>query len=79
MYTASERQYTAAVRETQVLRGGNLFTVTEDGVRILMHGLIKLTQFCVSLVVLWSQNGSFQTLRSYHFLIDLCSNPYLWS
>jgi len=25
MYTASERQYTAAVREIQVLRGGSLF------------------------------------------------------
>jgi len=32
-------------------------SVTEGGARILMHGLVKLTQFCVSLVALWSQNA----------------------
>ena len=62
MFAASERQYTAAVRDSQVLRGGSLFAVPvmEGGARILMHVLLKLTQFYVSLVALWSQNGSFK-------------------
>ena len=34
--------------------------VPEGGARRLMHGLVKLTQFCLSLIALWSQNGSFQ-------------------
>ena len=34
--------------------------VPEGGGRRLMYGLVKLTQFCVSLIALWSQNGSFQ-------------------
>jgi len=41
--------------------------VTEGGVRILMHGLVKLTQFCVSLVAVWSQNGSFKHRKALIF------------
>ena len=41
--------------------------------------LVKLTQFCVRLVALWSQNGSFQTPQSCRFSIGLCSDAYLWS
>jgi len=41
--------------------------VTEGGARRLIHGLAKLTQFCVSLFALWSQNESFQTPQSCHF------------
>jgi len=32
--------------------------------RRLIHGLVKLTQFCVSFIALWPQNGSFQTPQS---------------
>jgi len=35
--------------------------------RGLIHGLVKLTQFCVSFIALWAQNGSFQTLQSCQF------------
>jgi len=42
--------------------------VTEGGARRLIHGLVKLTQFCVSFIVLWSQNGSFETPQSCQFL-----------
>ena len=35
--------------------------------RRLMHGLVKLTQFCVSFIALCSQNGSFQTPQSCQF------------
>jgi len=27
----------------------------------LIHGLVRITQFGVSFIALWSQNGSFQT------------------
>jgi len=37
----------------------------EVGTRILIHGLVKQTQFCVSCVALWSQNGRFQTPPSF--------------
>jgi len=30
----------------------------------LIHALVKQTQFCLSFIALWSQNGSFQTLQS---------------
>ena len=38
--------------------------MTEFGARILIHGLVKLMQFGVSFIALWSQNGSFQTPQS---------------
>jgi len=41
--------------------------VTDGEASILIHRLAKITQFYVSLVALWSQNGSFQTPQSYHF------------
>jgi len=47
--------------------------VTEGGARRLIHGLVKLTQFCVNLIALWLQNGSFQTPQSCQFL-----NRYLF-
>jgi len=53
---------------------GVLFT--SDGRRSvmrLMHGLVKLTQFCVSFVDLWPQNGSFQSPQSCQF-----SNRFLF-
>ena len=28
-------------------------------IRRLIHGLVKLTQFCVSFIALWAQNGEF--------------------
>ena len=36
--------------------------------RRLVHGLVKLTQFCVNFIALWLQNGSFQTPQSCQFL-----------
>jgi len=33
----------------------------------LIHGLVKLTQFCVSFIALWPQNGSFQTPQRCQF------------
>ena len=66
VYGASERQYTAAGGDVQVPRGG----FTCDGRRSpmrLIHGLVKLTQFCVSFIALWSQNGSFQALQICQF------------
>jgi len=42
--------------------------VTEGEVTRLIHRLIKLMQFCMSLIVLWSQNGSFQAPRTCQFL-----------
>jgi len=62
VYAASERQYTAASGEVHGL--GVVAYLTEGGARRLIHGLVKLTQFCLSLIALWSQNGSFQTPQS---------------
>ena len=42
--------------------------VTEDRTRRLIHGLVKLTQFCASFITLWRQTGSFQTPQSFQFL-----------
>jgi len=56
--------------------------LTEGGARRLIHGLVKLTQFCLSFIALWSQNGSFQAPQScliLSFKIGLYSDPYLWS
>jgi len=33
-----------------------------------LHGWLQLTQFCLSINALWSQNGSFETPQSYQFL-----------
>ena len=52
--------------------------VTKCGVRRLIHGLVKLTQFCLSFIALWSQNGSFQTLQSCQFS-NRSLFRYLWS
>ena len=41
--------------------------MTEGGARRLIHGLVKLTHFCVSFTALWQQNGSFQTLQRCQF------------
>ena len=41
--------------------------MTEGGARRLIHGLAKLTHFCVSFAALWQQNGSFQTPQSCQF------------
>jgi len=38
---------------------GVLITSDAHGARRLIHGLVKLTQFCMSFIALWSQNGSF--------------------
>jgi len=58
---------------------GSLFTSEEIGARRLMHGLVKLMQFCVSLIALRPQNVKLQTPHSCHFFIGLCSDPYLCS
>ena len=63
VYAASERQYTAAGGEVQVPGGG----ITCGRRRRLVHGLVKLSQFYMSFIALWSQNGSFQTPQSCHF------------
>jgi len=45
--------------------------LTSDGrykVSRLIHGLVKLTQFCVKFIALWSQNGSLQTPQSCQLL-----------
>ena len=50
--------------------------MTEGGARKLIRGLVKLRQFSVIFIALWSQNESFQTLQSCHFLRGLPScNP----
>ena len=41
--------------------------VTGDGAWKLIQGVAKLTQFCVSFIALWSQNGSVQTPQSCQF------------
>ena len=42
--------------------------VTECGARRLLHGLVKQMQFRVSIIALWSRNGSFQMPQSCQFL-----------
>jgi len=42
--------------------------VTEVGTKELIHGLVKQTQFCVSFIAPWWQNGSFQRTQSFQFL-----------
>jgi len=37
------------------------------GTRRLMHGLEQQTQYYVSFIALWSQNGSVQTPQSWQF------------
>ena len=39
--------------------------VTEVRTKRLMHGLVKLTQFCVSFIALWWRNGCFQRPQSF--------------
>jgi len=60
---------------------GALFTC--DGsrsARRLIHGLVKLTKFCVSVIALWPQNGSFQTPQTCQFSNRFfCFDRYLWS
>jgi len=66
VYAASEQQYTAAGGGVQVPR----VVFTCDGkrsARRLIHGLVKLTQFCVNFIALWPQNGSLQTPQRYQF------------
>jgi len=46
--------------------------VTEGGTKKLIHVLVKLTQFCVSFVALWSLNRCFQTRKAVSFQIGLC-------
>ena len=43
--------------------------MTESETSRLIYGLVKLTQFCVSFIALCLQNGSFQTLQSFQFMI----------
>jgi len=48
----------------------------EVGTKILIHGLDHQTQFCVSFIALWSQNGRFQTpqtLQVFHPSLFRCS------
>jgi len=62
VYAANERQYTAAGGEVQVPRGG----FTSDGrrsARRLIHGLVKLTQFCVSFIALWTKREPSNTAK----------------
>ena len=46
----------------------------------LIKGMVKQTHFCVSFIALWSQNGSFQTLRSCQFSNQSLfrSSPVVW-
>jgi len=62
VYAASERQYTRAGGEVQVPRGG----FTSDGRRSgrrLIHGLVKLTQFCVSFIALLTKREPSNTAK----------------
>ena len=73
MHAASKRQkHLAPFQEVQVTFGW-YSRMTEGGTRRLIHGLVKLTQFCVSFIALRSLNGSFQTPQSCQFL-----NRYLF-
>jgi len=42
--------------------------VTKVGTKGLMHGYVKQTQFCVSVIAPWRRNGSFQRTQSFQFL-----------
>jgi len=66
VYAASERNALQQVVKFKCIRW--YLRVTEGGARRLMHGLLKLTQFCVSFIVLWSQNGRFQKPQRCQFL-----------
>jgi len=50
-----------------------------DGPPVKFDGriLVKLMQFCLSFITMWSQNGSFQTPQSCRFSIGLCSDAHL--
>ena len=53
--------------------------VTEGGARRFIHGLVKLTQFCVSLSLCGHKTGAFKHRSAVSFKIGLCSDLYLWS
>jgi len=50
----------------------------EQGDWHMIHKIIKQTQFCMSFIALWSQNGSFQTLQSYQFLNPFYCDAHPW-
>jgi len=62
VYAASERQYTSAGGEVQVPRG----VFTSDGMqgaKRWIHRLVKLTQFCVSFIALWTKRDLSNTAK----------------
>ena len=68
VYSASERKYTT---HSTWRRSSTLWWypwVTEVGTKRLIHGLVEQTQFCVSFISPWWQNGSFERLQSLQFL-----------
>jgi len=79
MYAASERQYTTAVKEIQVLRGGSLLTNDGRWSEDIDARVGKANAVLRELGRSFVTKREFQTSQSCHFLIDLCSDPYLWS
>jgi len=66
VYAAYKRLSTTAGGEFKFL--GWYLRVSKSGARRLIYRLVELTQFWVSFFALLSQNGSFQTPQSCHFL-----------
>jgi len=79
MYAASERQYTAAVRDIQVLSSGRLFTSDGRWSEDIDAQIGKANAVRRELGRSVVTKREFQTPQSCHFLIDLCSDSHLWS
>jgi len=72
VFSASERQYTAAGGDVQVPRVG---IYVWQKARRLIHGLSSAW----ALSLCGHKTGAFKRRKAVSFQIDLCSDPYLWS
>ena len=66
VFSASERKYTAAVKNVQVAWSGNS-RVRKVGTKGLIHGFVKRTQFCVSLFLRGNETGTFKERKAFSF------------
>ena len=53
------------------LVGMKIRTEKQGGTGKLIHDLVKQTQVCVSFIVPWPENGSFQTPQNFNFYFNL--------
>ena len=67
VYSARERKYTAASGDVQLPRDG-IHEWRKSEQRVLIDGLVKQTQFCVSFIAPWWRNGSYRRTQSFQFL-----------